>query len=152
MAEPPGSFRACYDVSSRLVHGDVPRPSPSVVATCPEALRRFVGDLLSGSYLHDAAAATSQRPPQVAALLKHEPTVASEGGWPVDSRLGGARAAILIPQGRRRLPGTLSGKLLATAQSRSGASLTIGPRLTLPHQRSSREPTAGTPKQPRQCC
>jgi hypothetical protein len=52
MSEPPIKFfRECYDVRSRLVHGAVPRPSRSDVATRAEALRVFVGDLLSRELL-----------------------------------------------------------------------------------------------------
>jgi hypothetical protein len=48
MSEPPAKFfRECYRIRSRLVHGAVPRPSRSDVATRAETLRLFVGDLLS---------------------------------------------------------------------------------------------------------
>jgi hypothetical protein len=52
MGEPPTKFFSeCYKIRSALVHGRVPRPPRSDVATRAESLRLFVGDLLSKELL-----------------------------------------------------------------------------------------------------
>jgi hypothetical protein len=44
---PAGFFTACYKIRSKLVHGAIPRPSQNEVSARAEALRHFVGDLLT---------------------------------------------------------------------------------------------------------
>jgi hypothetical protein len=52
--EPPQLFFVrCYDLRSRLVHGEVPRPSASELDERALDLERFVSDLLSIELLHE---------------------------------------------------------------------------------------------------
>ena len=44
-------FKVCYEIRSRLVHGQAPRPTRDEVGAVAAHLENFVGDLLSGPLL-----------------------------------------------------------------------------------------------------
>lgn len=50
---PATFFIRCYEMRSKLVHGHIPRPDRGEVDLLAANLETFVGDLLSGSLLHE---------------------------------------------------------------------------------------------------
>ncbi len=48
-------FTYCYDLRSKLVHGNVPRPTREEVGSASADLESFVGDLLSGPLMEQVA-------------------------------------------------------------------------------------------------